>query len=186
MGDFNQAVDFVLANEGGFVDNANDSGGATNFGISLRFLREIPSDRLKKYGVFAEPSLADIKEMTQAQAILIYQWEFWIHANFEIIIDQRICNYAFDMCVLHGSVTGTKLIQRATWSATLVIDYVIDDGIMGRSTLDAINLLSSEKEFISFRSALVGERMGYCRMIAELRPKDKDNLHGWLKRCCRF
>ena len=36
MADFLQAVDFVLDNEGGFVDNVNDPGGATNWAISAR------------------------------------------------------------------------------------------------------------------------------------------------------
>ena len=35
MADGKEAIAFVLLNEGGFVDNANDPGGTTNYGLSL-------------------------------------------------------------------------------------------------------------------------------------------------------
>ena len=35
-----RAADHVLKVEGGYVDDANDAGGATNWGISLRFVKQ--------------------------------------------------------------------------------------------------------------------------------------------------
>ena len=37
MSAFELAIPIVLKHEGGFADNPADPGGATNFGISLRF-----------------------------------------------------------------------------------------------------------------------------------------------------
>ena len=34
MADFNKAIDKVLVNEGGYVNDPNDAGGETKFGIS--------------------------------------------------------------------------------------------------------------------------------------------------------
>jgi hypothetical protein len=34
--------------------------------------------------------------------------------------------------------------------------------------------------------ALMAEHAGFCRLLAEIRPKDREFLNGWLKRCYRF
>ena len=39
MSDFNDAIPTVLRHEGGFENDVNDPGGATNFGVSLRWLK---------------------------------------------------------------------------------------------------------------------------------------------------
>ncbi|UCD23789.1 MAG: hypothetical protein JSW51_12245, partial [Gemmatimonadota bacterium] len=41
---FDWALACVLHHEGGFVNNPNDPGGATDFGVSLRFLRSVGED----------------------------------------------------------------------------------------------------------------------------------------------
>ena len=38
MAEFAQAIEYVLENEGGLVDNTNDHGGITNFGITIPML----------------------------------------------------------------------------------------------------------------------------------------------------
>lgn len=47
MSDFDTAVNYVLRNERGLNESKNDRGGITNFGISLRFLKTVPSENLK-------------------------------------------------------------------------------------------------------------------------------------------
>lgn len=58
---FQQAIKFVLKWEGGYVDNPNDPGGETNFGISKR----------------AYPHL-DIKNLAEEQAKEIYHRDYWV------------------------------------------------------------------------------------------------------------
>jgi len=183
MADFTAAIGYVLVNEGGYVDNPHDSGGSTNCGISLRFLREIPIERLRKYGIFVTPDLLNsehVKALTQDQILWIYRGEFWEQMPFEMIVDQQVCNYIFDCCILHGIHQGIKLVQRAIWASYVQINYVIDDGILGHNTLFAINHLG---EFLLF--SLRSERAGYVRLIAHERTKDKEFLDGWLERCYR-
>jgi lysozyme family protein len=57
---FERAMDFVLKWEGGYVNDPNDPGGETNFGISKR----------------ANPDV-DIKNLTRDQAITIYRKRYW-------------------------------------------------------------------------------------------------------------
>lgn len=180
MSEFEQAVNFVLENEGGYVDNANDSGGVTNHGISMRFLREIPPERLKKYGFFGDIELGHIRDMPIDQAKIIYRGEFWDLAPFEKISDQQICTYLFDCCVLHGLSQGIKLLQRAIWALKCKKDYVKDDGILGEITLGNLGLMTGRL------GVLIAERAGYCRLIAQINSKDKEFLDGWIKRCYRI
>jgi lysozyme family protein len=188
MAEFSDAVEFVLAAEGDmFTNDPADSGGATRYGISLRFLREIPPERLKRYGIFGEPTLADVEYLTRPQAILIYEWEFWVQAPFDLINHQPLCNYVFDLCVLHGMGQGIRILQRATWAVTGVHEWLDDDGIMGSKTVIGVNaILANHHVRDILVAAIMAERAGFCRMLAEQRPKDGKYLHGWLKRCYKI
>lgn len=181
MSQFEDAVKFVLDNEGGFVDSPFDAGGATNFGISLRFLRTIVPDNLRKYGFFKNAEdlgIDDIKHLTVEQAKLIYKGEFWEGHHFEEIISQPLCNYIFDMAVNHGFNQAIKIVQRGTWAFTGIKNYLPDDGIMGLSTLSVINSLGYE-----LYPVIVAIRAEFYRQLVILHPKDEANLEGWLKRC---
>lgn len=178
MADFDEALKFVLANEGGLSDNPNDAGGLTNFGISLRFLRSFGDKYdFNKNGILED----DIKALTKEQVALIYYQEFWRAAPFEKILNDRIANYVFDCCVHHGVAVGIRLLQRALWASFSRIGYVADDGILGLMTLKGAN----EATFMLL-SALPAERAGYCRLLAAKQAKNEVFLNGWLTRCYRI
>lgn len=184
MADADHAIGFVLANEGGFVDNVNDSGGATNFGLSLRFLREVPIERLRKYGIFKNPEVLtteDIKELTPQQANLIYKGEFWDSARFAEIVDEKVCAYVFDMGVNHGISQAIKLMQRAIWAMYQTINVVKDDGVLGDHTLHAVNYLGDHVV-----PCLMSERAGFMRLLVVKNSKDEEFINGWLNRCYRI
>ncbi len=181
MADFNSAIEYVLKNEGGFEDSPNDSGGATNYGISLRFIREIPIERLRKYGIFksgAELGVQDIKELTIDQAKLIYKGEFWDVGRFEEIVEQLVATYLLDMAVEHGLNEAIKIAQRGTWAFYHQRNDLKDDGIMGGATLDVIDRIG-----LPLLPVLIASRAWYCELIVERNPKDREFLNGWLNRC---
>ena len=188
MARFEEALEFVLAAEGSeFVDDPADSGSASKGGISIRFLREIPIERLKRYGIFGIPTADDVQQLTIDQIRLIYEREFWLHVHFEKLYDQKICNYIFSMCVLHGLAQGIKILQRATWAVMENCNYCEDDGIMGDYTLANVNsMLASSALRGELTAALMAEHAGFFRMLAEVRPKDRRFLDGWLERCYKI
>jgi lysozyme family protein len=71
MAVFETAIDVVLRHEGGFVNNVHDSGGATNFGISLRFLRDYPGDG--DFDGDGDVDIDDIRKMTLTDAKRVYR-----------------------------------------------------------------------------------------------------------------
>ena len=113
MADFNIAVALTLKNEGGFVDNPADPGGATNMGVEQRDVPGIP-----------------IQDLTSAEATSYYQQNYW-KTLYSQIDSQDVANKIFDMGVLFGVGEAIQVLQR-----TLILPA---DGIFGPVTLSALN-----------------------------------------------
>ena len=91
---FEEIIDKVIESEGGFVDDADDSGGQTKYGISHK----------------AYPEL-DIKNLTVKEAKQIYYEDYWIPSKSDSLPDQLKEIY-FDMVVNFGRSGGAKVLQR--------------------------------------------------------------------------
>lgn len=183
MADFDQAIGLILENEGGYVNNPHDSGGSTNFGISLKFLKSLTPVDLS---ILPEDVVSAINECLEnndlrnfREAALLYRVFFWNRAYLSLIKFQGVATYVFDMCVHHGIKQAVKILQRALWAAHADILFIEDDGIIGKKTLNAVNETVSDFLLMTLRA----ERAGFCRLLAATRPKDKEFLDGWLKRC---
>lgn len=178
MSDFYLAVTYVIGNEGGLSVNPHDVGGITKYGISLRLLQNLHPETLKYYGIFDTPTEQTIRDLTIEQAQKIYYGEFWIHAPFEKITAQIVCNYIFDMAVNMGIAPAIKCAQRAIWSYNSNRQILTEDGILGDETLRLINIANPFAYIASMRS----ERAGDYRVITALKPQEESNLQGWLNR----
>lgn len=181
MADFDLAVLHVMAQEGGFVDDPTDPGGATNMGISLRFLRALTNEKLRNYGFNATVdtiSKVDVAQISPAQAKAIYKGEFWDHAPFASINNQDVCNYVFDMACNMGIAPAIKCAQRACWAVRQDKSILCDDGILGEHSLDYINAAE-----IGLLAPMRSERAGDYRLDAAVRPREGAvDLGGWLNR----
>ena len=101
MAVFNACIAFTLANEGGFVDNPRDPGGATNFGVTLDGLSDWRGARC---------SVADVRDMTVAEATAIYHANYWIPVAGDDLapgLDLMV----FDFGVNHGPASAVELLQ---------------------------------------------------------------------------
>ena len=177
MSDFGTAINYVLKQEGGLSERSNDKGGITGFGISLRFIRSLPIDRLRDYHIFEEPTEQTIKDLTIEQAKKIYYGEFWIHAPFDKIGNQDICNYLFDMAINMGISPAIKCAQRACWAVMQRWELLHDDGILGDKTISTIQQCG-----YLYKSALRAERANYYRALVIADPSQKEFLNGWFNR----
>lgn len=90
---FDQAVAFVLKWEGGYVFDADDPGGETNFGITK-----------KSY-----PTL-DIKNLTAGQARDIYHRDYWLAVGCDSLA-YPLDFIAFDTAVNCGPGRAVKWLQ---------------------------------------------------------------------------
>ena len=108
---FEIALSFVLAMEGGFVDDPDDPGGMTRYGISQR----------------AYPDL-DIRHLTQAQASAIYYQDYWQPCQCDHLPVATAC-VLFDTAVNMGQGTAIKLLQQSVNTQV--------DGVIGQQTIAA-------------------------------------------------
>ena len=180
MSDFNKAIDAVLLHEGGFVDHKADPGGATNFGISLRWLKD--QGDLDKDGWLdgdldhdGDVDAADILAISREDAIKLYRDRFWDPYKYDQIASQMVAGKVFDFTVNMGSKQSHKLLQRACRSCGFAI---VDDGMIGPGTLKAVNAASD----VMLLAALRSEAAGFYRMLCATNPERNAFLDGWLTR----
>ncbi len=116
MSAFERAVSFILAQEGGYVNDPSDSGGETNFGISK-----------KSY-----PTL-DIANLKQSDAIQIYRTDFWNICRCDEF-PPRIAFALFDTAINMGIKTSIRMLQVAANAEP--------DGVPGPLTIKACHMNS--------------------------------------------
>lgn len=142
---FEAALRYVLANEGGFVDNPNDIGGATNFGITYTSLSKF----------IGKPITLDyLKSLTQDIVFDFYKKTFWVPMVCDTFSLPVACAL-FDTAVNMGQITATKIAQRCLGS-------LLSDGILGDKTVQALQAVD-EKLFLSkYIGALLNYDIDIC------------------------
>ena len=171
MSIFEQAIKIVLEHEGGYTE---DHAGATNYGVSLRFLRGEGLD-LGDIDGDGDIDADDIRAMDKEDAIRIYRRAFWIRYKYDRILHRRVAIKVFDMCVNMGPRQAHRLLQRAARANEMPLK---EDGIIGPISLKTINSISSGTVLTSLRS----ENAGFYRLLVEQKPEFEKYLNGWLNR----
>lgn len=172
--DFNRALKAVLAHEGGYTDDGTDPGGATKFGISLRFLRAQGLDAGDLDGD-GDIDQDDIRLLTVASAAGFYKKNFWDRYGYGDFIEHQVADKAFDLAVNMGPGAAHRCLQRGLRAHGL---KVLEDGILGPKTRRAINSTLGDGLLRVLRS----EAAGYYRSLVAQDFKFRIYLNGWLKR----
>jgi lysozyme family protein len=173
MSTFNLAIGTVLRREGGFVNNVNDAGGATNFGVSLRWLKTqglIPEIELMENHPGTNTPLEDVKNMTAADASDFYQKYWWLPA-YEEITAQALATKVFDTAVNMGAGRAARLLQQAAGVGVV-------DGVLGPKTLATVNGASALGVYTTFQTL----QAQFYRNIVLAHPSEAGFLNGWLNR----
>lgn len=165
---FDVAFEELLVHEGGFVDHPNDPGGATKYGISLRWFRS---------AVSSAATVASIKALTPEKARALYHDHWWKRYKYDQL-PEAIARKVFDTSVNMGAKRAHRLLQRAVWGACGKHNKIKDDGIIGPRTLKAVRNCDQGRLLASFRS----EQAAYYRILIAKRPKFKVFELGWLRR----
>ena len=149
---FDQAVNVILKHEGGLVNNPNDPGGITNFGISKRSYPEV-----------------DIYNLTKEQAKEIYERDYWKPLRLYMIDNANVCLELFDFSVNAGLSRAVKMAQKLAGTK--------EDGQLGGITANAINEFEGD-----FVKAFKHSRIIYYESLARNNHNLKMFLNGWLNR----
>jgi len=178
---FNHALRALLALEGGLVDNPDDPGGITNYGVSLRTLSRLghvdnDHDGVADYDFNGDGAIDadDIRDMSETQVRQFYYHEFW-HKYSYGGLPTNVAIKTFDFAVNMGPRQAHKILQRALRTNG---NYLKDDGILGNITRTLIGTCAPERLVPAMRS----EAAGFYRLLASQNPQAEQFLKGWLKR----
>jgi lysozyme family protein len=178
-----QIADEIVAREGGWVNDPDDPGGATNFGVTIGTLRVLGLD-LDGNGRVTE---ADLRRLTRAQAADIFL-EHYLRKPQIDKLPETVRPSVFDMQVNAGS-QGVKLLQR------LVADMgfaCVADGIVGPKTIAAARA-ADEAAPRHIADAYAIARRNYYYALADARPASRKYARrrdggkgGWILRAESF
>lgn len=161
-----KAISHILGLEGGYVNDPNDRGGATNFGIS-DLADGVPDGLIDING----DGLGDIppEQLTVEQAIAIYYRGYWL-ANSCHIFPEYYALMVFDTAVNQGGSFARKTLQH-----TLGVKA---DGVIGNITLRA---LDSALELTLLTDYTQLRLLRYGNLVHK-KPAQAKFLNGWINR----
>lgn len=176
MANFDIVLKFVLNNEGGYSNNEKDSGGATNFGISSKFLENNNLWRYDKNGNGVIDT-EDMKILSEEDAGFIYKM-LWDKYQYGLIESDDVAAHVFDMSVNAGQHQAILLLQRA-YNMISHGEKLIEDGIVGNKTLTAINAVKATSLLMN---AFIKQRLDFYHKIIAKHPEYKIFEKGWERR----
>ncbi|MEQ9694001.1 holin-associated N-acetylmuramidase [Shimia sp. SDUM112013] len=181
--DVRQIAREIIAREGGFVNDPDDPGGATNFGVTIHTMRRLGLDLDHDGDVDA----ADVARLTAAQAEEIFL-DHYFHGPGLDRLPQMIQPSLFDMYVNAGA-HAVRILQR------LLNDMgarVAVDGVIGPRTVEASWRIAQEAPDHLVDAYGIARRNYYFR-LADQRPASRKYARtraggkgGWIKRAEEF
>lgn len=173
----------IVAREGGYVNDPDDPGGATNFGVTIGTLRRLGLDLTGDGQVTA----TDVRALSRAQATDIFIEHYWRRP--------RICDLpaslqatVFDMYVNAGS-NAVRILQR------LVRDMRIEvtvDGVIGPQTIAVVDRAEAAAPDTIVDAYGIARR-NYYYALADRRPASRKYARrrdggkgGWILRAEEF
>lgn len=144
----------LMKYEGGYVNDPDDIGGETKYGICK-----------KSY-----PHL-NIKSLTVDDAKAIYFRDYYIPMCIASIPEEELAWQVFDFGVNAGNGRSVRMLQKLVGA--------FPDGSIGKKTLGKIEDYTGEYPlWLEF----LGERLKYYKMNTIKRPKNRKFLKGWALR----
>ncbi|UWQ34630.1 peptidoglycan-binding protein [Leisingera sp. M527] len=173
----------IVAREGGFVNDPDDPGGATKYGVTIGTLRRLGLDVTGDGDVDA----GDVKALTRAQAVAIFIRHYF-EAPRIASLPECLQATVFDMYVNAGS-NAVRILQR------LLRDMgyrVAVDGTIGPQTAGAA-ADAATVDATGLRDAYGIARRNYYFRLADRRPASRKYARtraggkgGWIKRAEEF
>lgn len=159
MADYKILKPFILKWEGGFVNDPNDSGGATNKGVTLTTYRRYKGE---------DATVDDLKAITDEDWTAIYKQMYWDKFKADEIASQTVANLCVDWLWMSGA-KAIKYVQRLIGAT--------EDGIVGKQTLSRLNAKGE-----SLVLDIYNYRKDFYHRIVANRPSQKRFLRGWINR----
>ncbi|MGY0155821.1 glycoside hydrolase family 108 protein [Edwardsiella tarda] len=171
-----QIFDALLGREGGYVDHPHDKGGPTKWGITEKVAR-------------AHGYTGDMRNLTRAQALKIYESDYWSGPRFDQVaeLSARVAAELCDTGVNMGPSVPSKWLQRwltAFNDGERLYPDISADGVIGPRTLSALRTYldsrGEEGEQVLLRALNCSQGDRYLD-LAEQRVQNESFLYGWVR-----
>lgn len=173
----------IVAREGGYVNDPDDPGGATNYGVTIGTMKSLGLDLNKDRRVDA----TDVRMLTRAQAQQIFVEHYFRRPRLSDL-PPAVQASVFDMYVNAGT-NAVKILQRLVarmgFSATA-------DGVIGPQTVAAAHDAAAAAPD-HFADAYGIARRNYYYSLADQRPASRKYARsksggkgGWITRAEEF
>lgn len=154
----------LMKYEGGFVNDKDDKGGATNRGITLTTYKAF-------FG--QNKTVEDLKHISDAEVIKILKSSYWDKIQADNIVNQSVAEILVDYLYNSGVGRITKIQE---------LLGVVADGQFGAKSLEALNSHNQEELFNQIKE----HRINFFQAIVIKNPAQSKFLKGWLNRINDF
>ncbi len=171
---FDEIIEVVLEHEGGYVDDPDDRGGATNWGVTQAVYENFVGYKCDK---------EEIKNMDEETAKEIYHEKFWKPSRADKLPAEVRETY-FDMVVNHGQGGAVKILQQACNNKRKPENYIDVDGGIGPNTIRAAKNLKNwelQVERSGYYWNLVFKGSKYTQRTSQVKF-----IRGWIRRCFKL
>ncbi|WP_234855160.1 holin-associated N-acetylmuramidase [Paracoccus everestensis] len=173
----------IVAREGGYVNDSDDPGGATNYGVTIGTMKSLGLD-LNKDGLV---DANDVKMLTRAQAQQIFVEHYFRRPRLAEL-PPAVQASVFDMYVNAGA-NAVKILQRLVARMGFAASA---DGVIGPRTLAAAHDAAAAAPD-HFADAYGIARRNYYYSLADQRPASRKYARsksggkgGWITRAEEF
>ncbi|WP_417208176.1 holin-associated N-acetylmuramidase [Antarctobacter sp.] len=173
----------IVAREGGYVNDPDDPGGATKYGVTIHTMRRLGLDLTGDGRVDAE----DVRQITRDQAVTIFLTHYFVKPRIAEL-PGPLHETVFDMYVNAGG-NAVKILQRLLKQMG---EEVSVDGAIGPQTIAATARAYGKAPAHMVDAYGIARRNYYFR-IADNRPASRKYARtraggkgGWIKRAEAF
>ena len=169
---FETSLQKILAHEGGYVNDPDDSGGETYKGIARAIHSKwdgwVQVDQHKTQSGF--PASLEKDNELQDEVSRFYQLNFWDVLRADDMQNQLVADSIFDFAVNAGVRTSASLAQ-------LVVEAE-PDGVIGPATITKLNAFDPDHFLAAFTVAKIARYISIVRK----RPESRKYFYGWVCR----
>jgi lysozyme family protein len=176
-------ADEIVAREGGYVNDPDDPGGATKFGVTIGTMKRLALDLTGDDKI----TIADVKKLTRVQAKKIFVRDYFYRPKINMLPDVLQAT-VFDMYVNSGG-NAVKILQRLLRDMGQTVDV---DGAIGPQTAGAAeNAAAVAPEHLADAYGIA--RRNYYYQLADRRGSSRKYARrldggkgGWISRAEQF
>jgi len=183
MQNVTQIAQEIVAREGGYVDDADDPGGATKYGVTIDTMRRLGLDLTRDGRI----DTRDLRVLTRAHAVSIFVDHYFVEPRIDQL-PAPLHPSVFDMYVNAGA-NAVKILQRLLGDMRIAVTV---DGVIGPETIAASRQAMAAAPDHLVDAYGIGRR-NYYYDLADRRPASRKYARrrdggkgGWIRRAEEF